>query len=174
MKRSTPHYLQTFPSGFYAYCISYHTGTHHRRRRQSWRTPGLAALALSGLLLLVAAVLHQLGPTKGEDSPVPQAVQQTPVVIVQEDALPPVLHRIAHCESRGQHWTKNGTVLHGKQNPHDIGLFQINTVVWGKKAQELGYDIRTPEGNVHMARYLFENYGSVPWRRSAACWNRTS
>jgi hypothetical protein len=111
---------------------------------------------------------------QGEDSPVPQAVRQTPVVIVQEDSLPPVMYRIAQCESRGQHWAKNGTVLRGKQNPHDLGLFQINTVVWGKKAQELGYDLRTPEGNVLMARYLFENYGSVPWQRSAACWNRTS
>ena len=174
MKRSTLHYLQISPSGFYAYRTSYRPGTHHRHRQQSWRTHGLAALALSGLLLFVAAVLPQPGPTQGGDSPVPQVVQQTPVVIVQEDTLPPVMHRIAQCESRGQHWTKSGTVLHGKQNPHDIGLFQINTVVWGKKAQELGYDIHTQEGNVHMARYLFENYGSVPWQRSAACWNRAS
>jgi hypothetical protein len=173
MKQSTLQYPQTSPSNFYAYCISYRTWTR-RWRGQSWRTHGLAGLALSSLLLLVAAVLHQPGPTKGEDSTVHQVVQQTPVIIVQENALPPVMHRIAQCESRGQHWTKDGTVLQGKQDPHDIGLFQINTAVWGKKAQELGYDIRTPEGNVHMARYLFENYGSVPWQRSAACWNRAS
>ena len=51
---------------------------------------------------------------------------------------------------------------------------QINTVVWGKKAQELGYDVRTREGNEQMARYLFAHYGSVPWQSSAACWNRVS
>ena len=174
MRRSTPHHLQTSLSDFYAYRISYGPGTHHRRRRQWWWAHGLAALTLSGLLLLVAAVLHQRGSTGDEGRPVPQAVQQTPVVIVQEDTLPPVMHRIAQCESRGQHWTRNGTVLHGKRDPHDLGLFQINMTVWGKKAQELGYDLRTREGNVHMARYLFENYGSVPWQRSAACWNRAS
>jgi hypothetical protein len=101
-------------------------------------------------------------------------VQATPVVIVQEDTLPPVLHRIAQCESRGQHFTQEGRVVRGKQHAADIGLFQINTVVWGKKAQELGYDLHTPEGNTRMARYLFDNYGSVPWQSSAGCWNRLS
>jgi len=47
-------------------------------------------------------------------------------------------------------------------------------VVWQKKAEALGYDLRTPEGNAQMARYLFAQYGSVPWQPSAACWNRTS
>ena len=47
-------------------------------------------------------------------------------------------------------------------------------MVWGKKSEELGYDIRTQEGNEHMARYLFAHYGSVPWQSSAACWNRLS
>ena len=64
--------------------------------------------------------------------------------------------------------------MRGKQHAADIGLFQINTVVWGKKAQELGYDLHTQEGNTRMARYLFENYGSVPWQSSAVCWNRLS
>ena len=50
----------------------------------------------------------------------------------------------------------------------------INTVVWGKKSEELGYDLRTQEGNEHMARSLFAHYGSVPWQSSAACWNRLS
>jgi hypothetical protein len=67
-----------------------------------------------------------------------------------------------------------GRIVRGTQHAADIGLFQINTVVWGQKAQELGYDLRTGEGNTHMARYLFEHYGSVPWQSSAACWNRLS
>jgi hypothetical protein len=139
-----------------------------------WRTRGMAAIVFSGLLLLVAAVLSQPGPSPGERSPILQTVHPAPVVIVQADTLPPVMHRIAQCESRGQHWTKQGRVVRGKQNRHDTGLFQINTIVWGKKAQELGYDIYTQEGNTLMARYLFENYGSVPWQSSAVCWNRLS
>jgi hypothetical protein len=129
---------------------------------------------LGGLLCLVAVVLGQPMSSPGEHRPVSQAKPITPVVIVQEDTLPPVLHRIAQCESRGQHFTKDGSVVRGKQHAADLGLFQINTVVWGTKAQELGYDLHTPEGNTNMARYLFDNYGSVPWQSSAACWNRLS
>jgi hypothetical protein len=65
-------------------------------------------------------------------------------------------------------------VVRGKRNPQDTGLFQINAVVWAKKAEELGYNIHTPEGNEQMARYIFENYGSAPWQSSAKCWGRVS
>jgi hypothetical protein len=129
---------------------------------------------LSGLLLLVAAILGNVGQSQEAHRTVSSVVQPPQIVIVQDDTLPPVMHRIAQCESRGQHVTKYGQVMRGKRNPHDIGLFQINTVVWGKKAAELGYDIRTLEGNEQMARYLFAHYGSVPWQSSAACWNRVS
>ena len=173
-QRSTGHRLRTPPRGLSAYGISSRAGLHHLRRRRMWRTRGMAAIVFSGLLLLVAAVLSQPGPSPGERSPILQTVHPAPVVIVQEDTLPPVMHRIAQCESRGQHWTKQGRVVRGKQNRHDTGLFQINTIVWGKKAQDQGYDIYTQEGNTRMARYLFENYGSVPWQSSAVCWNRLS
>jgi hypothetical protein len=171
---STRHRLRTPPRGLSAYALSSRAGLHHVRRTSMWRTRGMAALVLSGLLLLVAAVLSQPGPSPGERSPVLQEVHAAPVILVQEDTLPPVMHRIAQCESRSQHWTKQGRVVRGQQNRHDTGLFQINTLVWGQKAQELGYDIHTQEGNTRMARYLFENYGSVPWQSSAACWNRLS
>ena len=173
-QRSTRHRLRISPQGLSTYGLSYRAGLHHVRRRRTWRTHSMAALVLSGLLLLVAAVLSQPVPSPEERNPVVQVVPPAPVVIVQEDTLPPVMHRIAYCESRGQHWTKQGQVVRGKQNRHDTGLFQINTLVWGKKAQDLGYDLHTPEGNTRMARYLFENYGSVPWQSSAACWNRLS
>jgi hypothetical protein len=111
-------------------------------------------------------------PAPGARRPVSQAVQATLVVLLQADTLPPVLHRIAQCESRGQYFTKDGRVVCGTQHAADLGLFQIHTVVWGKKVQALGYDLYTPEGNTRMARYLFDNYGSVPWQSSAACWHR--
>jgi hypothetical protein len=173
-QRSMRHRLRTPPRGLSVYGLSSRAGLHHLRRRRTWRIRSMAAIVLSGLLLLVAAVLSQPVPSPGERSPVLQAVLPAPVVIVQADTLPPVMHRIAQCESRGQHWTQQGRVVRGKQNRHDTGLFQINTIVWGKKAQELGYDLHTSEGNTRMARYLFDNYGSVPWQSSAACWNRLS
>jgi hypothetical protein len=169
-QRSTRHRLYTPPRGLSPYGLSSRAGLNHLCRRRRWRTHGIAILVLIGLLLLAAAVLSQPLPAPGEHSPVRQALHAMPVIIVQ--ALPPVLHRIAQCESRGQHFTKEGRVVRGTQHAADLGLFQINTVVWGTKAQELGYDLHTPEGNTRMARYLFDNYGSVPWQSSAACWNR--
>jgi hypothetical protein len=174
MKPSPRHRLPTRLQGLYVYGRFPRGGPRGSHRGKGWRTRGMVPLVLRGVLLIVAAVLSQPVPSPGERSPVPQAVYATPVIIVQEDTLPPVMHRIAQCESRGQHWTKQGRVVRGKQNRHDTGLFQINTIVWGKKAQELGYDIYTQEGNTLMARYLFENYGSVPWQSSAVCWNRLS
>jgi hypothetical protein len=149
-------------------------GTRGRRRRRAWQPRGLVALVLSGLLLSVGVLLGQAVPWKDARSPVPQVGPQSHVVVVQDDTLPPVMQRIAQCESWGQHLTREGKVLRGKRNPQDLGLFQINAVVWTKKAEELGYDIRTRDGNAHMARYIFENYGSVPWHASAKCWSRVS
>ena len=174
MKRSSLHHLQTPPRGLYAYSRSHLARLRSLHRSRSWHTRGLVALVMSGLLLMGAAVFGTSMLSRGAHQVVPQGVQPTLVGLVTDETLPPVLQRIAQCESHGQHWTRNGKILRGTRNRHDTGLFQINTIVWGKKAQELGYDIRTPEGNAHMARYLFENYGSVPWQSSAACWNRVS
>ena len=134
----------------------------------------MIALVMSGLLFMLGTVVGTAVPPREARSPVPHAVPQTQVVIVQDDTLPPVMQRIAQCESRGRHFTRDGKVTRGKQNPHDTGLFQINAVVWGKRAQALGYDLHTLEGNAQMARYIFDNYGSGPWQSSAACWNRVS
>jgi hypothetical protein len=91
---------------------------------------------MRGRLLMGAAVLGQSMPSRRVHQVVPQVVRQTRVVIMQ-------------------HWTRNRTILRGTRNRHDPGLFQMNTVVSGQKAQKLGYDIRTLEGNAHMARCLF-------------------
>jgi len=174
MKRSTLHRLRKHPRVIDASGMSQRAWTRGLRRRRSWQTHSIVALLLSGLLLSVGVVLGRVVPSQGAHSALPQAVQPTRVVIVKDDTLPPVMQRIAQCESRGQHFTKEGKVVRGHRNPHDTGLFQINAVVWAKKAKELGYDIRTLEGNEQMARYLFENYGSVPWQSSAKCWRRVS
>lgn len=149
-------------------------GTRGRRRRRSWPTRGLAALVLSGLLLSVGALLGKAVPLRDVRHPIPQMGPQPHVIVVKDDTLPPVLQRIAQCESAGQQFTRDGKVLRGKRHPQDTGLFQINAVVWAKQAEALGYDIRTRDGNEHMARYIFDNYGSAPWQTSARCWSRAS
>jgi len=69
---------------------------------------------MSGLLVLLGAVLVKAVPPWAERRAVPQVVPQTQVVLVQDDTLPPVLQRIAQCESQGQHWTKDGKVKRGR------------------------------------------------------------
>ena len=164
----------TYPRALYGSGRSQRRSTHRFRPTRPWRTHGLIALMLSGLLLSVGVVLGKALPSREVPSALPQVVPQTRVVLVKEDTLPPVMQRIAQCESRGQHFTKEGKVVRGKRNPQDTGLFQINAVVWGKKAEALGYNIHTPEGNAQMARYIFEHYGSAPWQSSAKCWGRMS
>ena len=149
-------------------------GTRGRRRRRAWPTRGLVALVLSGLLLSVGALLGPAVPSRDARRPVPQVVSQPHVIVVKDDTLPPVLQRIAQCESAGQQFTRDGQVLRGKRHPQDTGLFQINAVVWAKQAEALGYDIRTRDGNAYMARYIFDHYGSVPWQSSAKCWSRAN
>jgi hypothetical protein len=174
MKHSPLPRLRTHTIVHYPHRVRPRSILHGLRRRRSVWKRGLVSLGMSGLLVLFGAVLVTAVQPRAERRAVPQVVQHTRVVFVQDDTLPPVLQRIAQCESQGQHWAKDGKVKRGKRNPHDTGLFQINTVVWQKKAEALGYDLRTPEGNAQMARYLFAQYGSVPWQTSSACWNRTS
>jgi hypothetical protein len=92
--------------------------------------------------------------------------------VVSEPPLPPILHKIAVCESRNTHYDRRGRVLRGKRNPHDVGKYQINMALWGDVAAQQGYDLYDERGNEQMARYLLAHYGSVPWRQSATCWAR--
>lgn len=128
-QRSTRYRFHTPARGLCAYGKSYRTGLRPWRHKRSWRACGMPALVLSGLLRLGAAVLSQSVSTPEERSPVPREVYAIPIIIVQEDTLPPVMHRIAQCESGGQHFTKAGKVVRGTQHAADLGLFQINTVV---------------------------------------------
>lgn len=143
-------------------------------RRRVWPPRGLVALVVSGLFLGLGVLLGQALSWREARRPGPPGDPPPLVSVPQEDPLPPVLRRIAQCESWGQQWTRDGKVLRGKRNPQDLGLFQINTVVWGPQAEALGYDLHTQEGNTQMARYIFAHYGSVPWHASAKCWSRGS
>lgn len=85
-----------------------------------------------------------------------------------------VLERIAQCESGNSHYDKNGQVmLNGNKNgSSDIGKYQINTRIWGKKATEMGLNLAIESDNETFAQYLFNTYGSEPWIWSRPCWNR--
>lgn len=85
----------------------------------------------------------------------------------------PVMVQIARCESQFRHTLKDGSVLRGTVDPRDTGVMQINTGYHGERAQELGINIFSFEGNMEYARYLYEKQGVQPWSASAPCWERT-
>ncbi len=89
----------------------------------------------------------------------------------------PVLDRIANCESgNGRKGSaaqfRNGQViLHANKNgTTDIGKYQINMQVWGKKATKLGFNLATEAGNTKMAEWIYLNYGTGSWKYSRKCW----
>jgi hypothetical protein len=88
----------------------------------------------------------------------------------------PLLKHITSCESWGdpnkepREFDASGTVIRGYPNPNDIGLGQINLPTWGTKAKELGFDLYTYQGNVAMSKWIFDHYGSAPWKYSEGCW----
>ncbi|HEY4503652.1 MAG TPA: hypothetical protein VJJ28_00885 [Candidatus Paceibacterota bacterium] len=84
----------------------------------------------------------------------------------------PILVKIARCESTFSQFDKNGEVVRGKVNRADVGVMQINEKYHAEKAEELGYDIHTIEGNVSYAKYLYERQGSAPWNASSRCWRK--
>ncbi len=82
----------------------------------------------------------------------------------------PILAEIAGCESSFRQYDTNGDVLRGKVNKSDLGLMQINEYYHGDRANKLGLDLKTPEGNMAYAKYLYEREGSQPWMSSSKCW----
>lgn len=112
----------------------------------------------------------------------PQIVYADPI-----EVNPPVLDRIAQCESHTSHYCTDALVakhmcpkgmvgqvlVRGNNNKSvDVGLYQINADVWGATATAQGFNIFTEEGNTAMARWIYENKGTEPWYASSKCWAR--
>ncbi len=91
-----------------------------------------------------------------------------------EYAETPILVEIARCESEFRQFDKNGKLVHGRANPADVGVMQINEFYHGETAKKMGIDVRTVEGNVAFAKYLYGKYGSSPWSASKPCWSKAN
>lgn len=78
--------------------------------------------------------------------------------------LPSQMMPVINCESHFRQWDSNGHIL--TSSTDDVGIAQINVKTWGAKALELGYDIYTTEGNLKMARYIYDTAGIQSW----VCW----
>ena len=82
----------------------------------------------------------------------------------------PELAEIAKCESNFRQYDSKGAILHGTENPNDIGIMQINEHYNGENADKLGFDIYSIEGNLAYAKVLYDKFGLDPWSSSEKCW----
>ena len=94
-----------------------------------------------------------------------QAEEQT----IEQKIGNEVLIKIAQCESGLRQQNPDGSVLRGRQNPKDVGLFQINEDYWLEESKKVGYDIYTTDGNIAMAKYIYEKRGTRDWGWSKPC-----
>lgn len=122
--------------------------------------------SLLKILLIGTAVISSSTPAIAPEEPI-----KTPISLKQRVAeLPPIMQKIAWCESGHRQFDENGEVLRGRQNPQDVGLFQINEYYHLEDSKKLGYDIYTIEGNIAYALYLYQQQGTTPWNWSRECW----
>lgn len=99
----------------------------------------------------------------------PEPEPKDPLKAFYDEA--PVMEKVAWCESREKQSARRKNFTEdGRHWSTDVGLFQINDFYWKEKSEELGYDIYTKEGNIKMARWLYERHGTDPWEWSAGCW----
>ncbi len=83
----------------------------------------------------------------------------------------PFMAEISRCESGFVHLKFDGTVLHGRVDPRDTGVMQINAGYHYDDAVNMGLDIGKFEDNMKFARHLYRIQGTAPWSASAKCWD---
>ncbi|MDP3803921.1 MAG: hypothetical protein Q8Q87_00045 [Candidatus Omnitrophota bacterium] len=84
----------------------------------------------------------------------------------------PIMAEIAKCESRFRHLGRNGKVLRGEVAREDLGVMQINEFYHEERADKLGIDLHTLDGNLAYAKWLYNKEGTAPWFASSKCWQK--
>jgi hypothetical protein len=94
-------------------------------------------------------------------------------VIVESSSTPPVLQRIAKCESHNSQFDKNGqVVIHvNADKTYDIGEYQINSL-HEKEATKLGLNLMIEKDNAAYAKFIYANRGTGDWYSSQDCWSK--
>jgi hypothetical protein len=104
--------------------------------------------------------------------PKTNTVYATETIEVPVEVVPPVMERIAKCESGNTHYRNGQVIMNANTNKTvDIGKYQINSI-WNKKATELGLNLTDEKDNEAMAMYIYKTHGTEPWYSSKACWNK--
>ena len=131
-------------------------------------------LAWGGALSALVFGVHQYDVMSAGSTVVVKNVFAAPIVHAEE--FPPILQKICGCESNGckeaKQFLPDGRVVRGHVNPSDIGMCQINEPIWNDTARKMGFDIYTEKGNRSMALWLFNHYGSEPWKNSKELWGK--
>lgn len=96
-----------------------------------------------------------------------KTVEAEATVATTTTAIPPILQKIAKCESKTGQYKDGQVTINASQ---DLGKFQINLPIWAKKATAMGLNLADEKDNTTFALYLFDNYGTSPWNSSAKCW----
>lgn len=86
----------------------------------------------------------------------------------------PVMVEVSRCESHFRQFDKNGNTFRGVVNNKDVGVMQVNEHYHLKRAEKLGYDLYSVEGNLAYARLLYKESGTQPWSSSSPCWGKTA
>ncbi|MES2216543.1 MAG: hypothetical protein V4481_04590 [Patescibacteria group bacterium] len=94
----------------------------------------------------------------------------TEAFLRKEFADTPILVEVARCESEFHQFDKDGKLVHGRVNKSDIGIMQINQYYHSETADSMKVDLKTVEGNVAYAKYLYSKFGTSPWNASKPCW----
>jgi len=94
-------------------------------------------------------------------------------VVREEFADIPIMIEIARCESTFRQFKADGSLLRGIVNSKDVGAFQINEKYHLADSLRLGYNIHILEGNMQMARRLYERNGTRDWNASKPCWGKS-
>lgn len=84
----------------------------------------------------------------------------------------PVLAEIARCESRFRHIGADGKVIRGEASQEDVGVMQINEFYHEERAEKLGFNLHTLNGNLAYAKWLYSKEGTAPWFASSKCWQK--
>lgn len=127
----------------------------------------LSVIAIIALAIAVPkhTASYVIAPTIATSSPI--TIQD--MVINEFGSTSPMIN-IARCESNHRHYNPDGSVLRGKVNSDDVGVFQINEYYHLETSKKLGIDIHTPEGNIKYARFLYNSNGTRDWNWSKSCW----
>jgi hypothetical protein len=121
----------------------------------AWLKSAAVTLVIVSIVLCIVVALYNYftGPRVSVVKTIP------PSTLIGKDAA---LLIIGDCESNNQQFEADGvTPKRNKEKSTAIGKYQILESVWGKKAEEMDYDLKTEEGNRAMAEYIYDRHGQM-------------